>query len=164
MKLKRWGLATAVLVAAGGLMGGSTAVATDGSGTTPTNVVMGTIDGPLRAKQDGVSLKVREDTTVRTFELTYAIGGYSGWHAHPGIVVAVVKEGAVVRQAGCAKPETFTVGQAFTEVGTHFVRNQYTAATEPGAVPAVLSITQIYPAGDPPREDRQPPKCHHHHG
>ena len=164
MKVKRWGLATAVLVAAAGVMGGSTAEATDPSQTTSANVVTGTLDGPQRTQQDGVSLSARRDTTVRTFELTYAIGGYSGWHAHPGIVVAVVKQGTVVRQAGCAKPETFTVGQSFTELGSHFVRNQYTSATEPGAVPAVLSITQIYPAGEPPRQDRQPPLCRHRWG
>ncbi|MFS0705023.1 hypothetical protein AB6N23_10925 [Cellulomonas sp. 179-A 9B4 NHS] len=80
---------------------------------------------------------------MTTFDLTYEGGEYSGWHAHPGIVVAVVTAGSVVRQApgrhGRCATETFTVGDAFTEVGAHHVANA--SATEP----AVLSITRIHP-------------------
>jgi len=158
MKTWRYAAGCVTVLAVVGSMAASTASAAPGSGTTPANVVQGTLAGPERARQDGVTLRTREDTTVRTFELTYAVGGFSGWHAHPGIVIAVVKSGTVVRQVGCRK-ETFTVGQSFTEVEPHFVSNASTDAAQPGAVPAVLSITQIFPKGEPVREETDPPVC-----
>ena len=88
---------------------------------------------------------------MATFTLTYPPGAYSGWHSHPGIVVAVVKSGTVLRQVGCRK-ETFTVGDSFTEVGTHRVSN-------PETVDAVLEITQIYPSDAPARRIEQTDPC-----
>jgi quercetin dioxygenase-like cupin family protein len=148
------GLALTMCFLAGG------AAAAPGSGTTVTNDFTGVLDGPAVAKQDGIKLRTREDVKVRSFTLTYAVGAFSGWHSHPGIVIAVVQSGSVVRQIGC-KTETFTAGQAFTEVKPHYVSNLYTKAG-PDAVPAVLSITQIYPADfpPPPRTEQNPPKCH----
>ncbi len=64
------------------------------------------------------------------------------------------------------KPETFAVGQAFTEVGPHFVRNVNTA-TDRGPS-AKLLITQIVPKGttDEFREEARPecdlPRPHRH--
>jgi quercetin dioxygenase-like cupin family protein len=119
---------------------------------------VGTLPGPAKVKQDGVELKIREDATVRTFDLTYAPGADSGWHAHPGIVIAVVREGTVKRRAGC-EIETFSKGASFTEVGPHRVTN-------PSSVDAVLSITQIFPADSPAaRVPADPPTCppRHHH-
>ncbi len=120
-----------------------------------SGVWVGTLPGPAKVKQDGVELKTRGDATVRSFTLTYPVGSDSGWHAHPGIVIAVVQSGTVLRQAGC-KIETFTAGDSFTEVGPHDVKN---AGTEQ----AVLSITQIFPLGDPPRVPADPPDCRPHH-
>ncbi len=106
----------------------------------------------LRIAQDRVDLKVKRETTVTTFELTYPPGSSSGWHSHAGIVVAVVVSGSVTRQMGC-DVETFGVGDAFYEVGPHLVTN-------PDDEEAVLSITRIYPtelAG--PRTEEEAPRC-----
>ncbi|WP_375426014.1 hypothetical protein [uncultured Friedmanniella sp.] len=142
-------------------LAGSTAVAAPGSGTAATGSVTGTLDGPARARKDGISLRTRGDVKVRTFTLTYAVGGYSGWHQHPGIVVATVVSGTVVQRIGCDKPRLWTAGQSFTEVAPHYVSNLYRTPTT-GAVPAVLSITQIYPADLPAtglREEVPAPHC-----
>jgi quercetin dioxygenase-like cupin family protein len=145
-------------------LAGSTASATPGSaaGTvTPSNQVFGTLDGPAKAKQDGITFKSKDDVKVRTFTLTYDVGAYSGWHQHPGIVIATVVSGTVVQRVGCDKPKLWTAGQSFTEVKPHYVSNLYRSQT-PGAVPAVLSITQIYPADIPTpelREDLPAPHC-----
>ena len=106
------------------------------------------------ARANGVRLKINQDATVRTTTLTYAVRGQSGWHEHPGIVIALVKSGTVERQLGCRKAVTYTAGEAFTEYGLHLVRN-------PGTVPAVLEITAIYPADTEEdfRQDRDEPKC-----
>lgn len=112
----------------------------------------GTENGPATVSQDGVRLRTTTPTTVTTFELTYPVGSFSGWHSHPGIVVAVVEEGSVTRRTKC-RSEVFTAGQSFTETGPHHVSNA-------GDVPAVLSITRIYPTdGGPGRVDEPEPRC-----
>lgn len=100
--------------------------------------VIGVLDGPSKAENDGIELKVKQDTAVRVFTLTYPIGSTSGWHSHPGIVVATVESGTVRRQIGC-KADMFSVGDTFTEAEPHQVTNV-------GDVPAVLRITQLFPA------------------
>lgn len=154
--------ATAVLTVGAVAVVGA-AVATPGSGdTVSTGSVTGRLAGtgvgpghrPFVVEQDGVALTARGATDVTTFDLTYPPGSYSGWHSHPGIVVAVVRSGEVVRQSGCTR-ERFRAGDAFTEVGAHHVSNP--SATEP----AVLSITRIYPASGAatPRIDEPAPTC-----
>ena len=158
MRLRTFGVAagiTAVAVAGGA----GIAIATPPSGTSATTPVIGEFDGRVRAHADRIGLHAPKRTSAAAFTLTYAVGGYSGWHSHPGIVVAVVQSGTVVRQVGC-RSETFTAGQAFTEVGTHFVRNAHTDPAAPGAVPAVLAITQLYPSSAEARRiEQDPPDC-----
>lgn len=109
-------------------------------------------DGPNKVSPDGIELKTKRSTTIRTFDLGYPAGSHSGRHAHPGLVIAVVEEGTVAGQVGCTI-ETFTVGDAFTQVGPPFISN-------PGIEEAVLAITQIYPTGsDPLRVDEPAPAC-----
>ncbi len=113
----------------------------------------------VHARADGVGLTLPKDAVVRDFTLTYAPGASSGWHEHPGIVLATVVSGTVSRTLPCRSPETFTAGQAFVEVGPHLVRDA-------GADPAVLSITQVAPAGTTGaafREDLPEPTCRSHH-
>ncbi|MCU1442843.1 MAG: cupin [Cryobacterium sp.] len=123
-----------------------------------TDTVSGVLDGssrhPMKVSQDGIELKTKSETTVTTFDLIYPPGSFSGWHSHPGIVIVVVKSGTVIRQTGCDAGETFTVGDAFTEVGPHYVSN-------PGTEDAVLSITRIYPTNQAttPRVDEPAPVC-----
>lgn len=133
------------------LAGGTVTSATPPSGTSSDVPVFGDLpEGKSRA--DRIDLRVRKDSRVASFTLTYAVSGQSGWHEHPGIVLAVVEQGSVTRQAGCAT-ETFTAGDAFTEVGPHLVRNV-------GAEAAVLRIMQVYPADAPARRvEVDPPVC-----
>ncbi|NOJ61159.1 hypothetical protein [Arthrobacter sp. 260] len=143
MRSKKTAISAAVFVAVGTLATSSVATATPGSGSSPsTPLVIGTLDGPQKTKGDGIEFKTKKDVAVLDFELTYLPLGYSGWHEHPGIVIATVKSGQVERQLGCGPAQTFTVGETFTEVGPHFVSNASTTT------PAVLSITQIVPAAD----------------
>jgi len=157
MRLHTLAVGSAVTVFALSGLAASTASATPATGsvtTNPSTPPTALLAGPLKAKADGVSLKINDDATVRYFDLTYGPGATSGWHKHPGIVLAVVKSGTVTRKSKCERTETFTAGQAFTEVGAHFVRN-------PGTEPAVLGITQILPADAPAfRVDIERPKCH----
>jgi hypothetical protein len=170
MRLHTLAVGSAVTVLALSGLAASTASATPAEGppttTNPSPVPPpATLDGPLTAKSDGIKLKIGRDAIVRNFTLTYPIGASSGWHSHPGIVLAVVKSGTVVRKLPCEKSEVFTAGEAFTEAGPHFVRNYYKDSSDPDAKPADLIITQLLPAGTPSnqfRGDEPKPKCHRH--
>lgn len=156
---KRTTITGAVVVALACTTGlGTIAFATPGSGNVvQTDVASGTLDGtdrgPAKVTQDGVELKTKSETQVTTFDLTYPPGSFSGWHSHPGIVIVVVKSGSVLRQTDCGPGSLFEVGDAFTEVGPHYVTN-------PGSEPAVLSITRVYPASaTAARIDEPAPVC-----
>lgn len=142
----------------------SSAGATPPSSPPPTasNQASGVLDDSDRpllvVAQDRVGLAVATPSTVATFDLTYLPQQYSGWHSHPGIVIAVVSAGEVERQTvtkdGRCVTETFGVGESFTEVGPHFVRNPSSTVT------AVLSITRIYPtSATQARIDEPAPRC-----
>lgn len=112
-------------------------------------------DRPTHISQDGITLATKTPTTVTTFDLTYEPGAYSGWHSHPGVVIAVVQSGTVTREVGC-RTETFTAGQSFTETDPHNVSNL-------GSEDAVLSITRIYPtSATVSRIEADPPICGSH--
>jgi hypothetical protein len=168
MRLKPAILVTTSAVLLGCLSVGSTALATPPAAppltpiTDPNPPIMGLLDGKTKAKNDGIEFKTRGDTNIAVFELTYPIGSFSGWHSHPGIVIATVKSGSVKRQVGCTV-QTFTAGDSFTEVEPHFVSNVYTDPAQPDAAPAVLEITQLYPGDDPTvrRFDAPAPACPH---
>ncbi len=157
-----------IALAASGAIG-TAALATPPSGSpqfdtlpvtfrTPPGAITGTLDGPTKAKNDGIELRTKGDVDVTTFELNYPAGSFSGWHKHPGIVIAVVKSGAVWRQVGCTATK-FSVGESFTEVAPHYVSNVVTDTAATDAT-AVLEITQIYPKGATAlRVDRPAPRC-----
>jgi len=133
-----------------GTLAMGTAVATPGvNPPAPEDLVSGVLDGPTKAKKDRIQLKVSQDTTVRAFTLTYKPGSTSGWHRHPGIVVAIVESGQVTRRLeNDCREVTFEAGEVFTEVVGHFIENPSTDTD------AVLRITQFFPKGsDPLRED-----------
>jgi|GEM_PF-1742053 len=133
---------------------------TPAGATTGDPVTTGTLDGPTKAKNDGTQLKTNGDVDVTTFELNYPPGSFSGWHKHPGIVIAVVRSGAVWRQVGCTATK-FSPGESFTEIAPHYVSNVVTDTNAKDAN-AVLEITQLYPAGTKPadlRVDQPAPRC-----
>lgn len=117
----------------------------------PTAVVgglSGSAAGPLDVKAaDGTELKTKGTTNVATWELTYAPEQVADWHSHPGIIIAVVKQGTITRQVakgnGQCVEETFSAGDSFTEVEPHKVWNPSSDTA------AVLSITAIHAADAP---------------
>lgn len=152
--------ATTVLALAG--LGAAPALATPPVGSvvpSPAPPPEATSEERVDARADGVRLKLPEGAVVRDFRLTYAPGASSGWHAHPGVVLATVVSGTVHRRVSCGAADTFTAGQVFVEVGPHLVQNT-------GSDDAVLSITQIAPGGTTGaafREDLAEPVCRGHH-
>ena len=59
------------------------------SGPQTSGVLDGSGGRVFVAAQDRIALTAATETTVTTFDLTYGPLQFSGWHSHPGIVVAV---------------------------------------------------------------------------
>jgi|ERR1700693_1030924 len=76
-------------------------------------------------------------------KITYAPGGFSGWHSHPGLVLVVVTSGTLTRYMRDCSKETFTAGQTAVELGSTWImtiRNE-------SSTPAEALATLIVPAG-----------------
>jgi quercetin dioxygenase-like cupin family protein len=118
-----------------------------GTGVTGTVLAAGSSPDPVRLATHGPT-----DVVVR--ELTLQPGGSTGWHYHPGQVVAVVKSGTLTRILPDGSVETDPAGSVVIEDAgrhhTHLGRNL-------GTDPVVLLITYLLPLGDPLSVDTGPP-------
>lgn len=133
-------LIAAIGVAAAGIFG-VTALATASSGVTTTGQVRGTLAGKVHLNVDRLKFQTKSDTDVVVQTFTFAPGGSSGWHTHPGFVLVVVESGTVTAQVGCSI-ETHSAGQSFVESGTTpiMARNLTDA-------PFVVRATYVVPKG-----------------
>lgn len=127
----------------------SAANATPGSGVTGTVLAQGTTEGTVHIKAEG-----RTDVVVRT--LTVEPGGSTGWHHHPGQVVAVVRAGTLTRTLDDCSLETTEAGGVVLEPAgarhRHIGRNL-------GTETVVLHVTYFLPAGSPLSADEDAPAC-----
>jgi len=103
----------------------------------------------------GIKVESKHAAGVTVAHLTFAPGCTTGWYAHPGPVLVIVKTGAVTKySAEDCTAQTYTAGQAFVENGptdANMVRND-------GPVPAEAIVTLITPPGAPIR-DAPTPGC-----
>lgn len=137
---------------ASGLIAGS-ATATPGSGVTPKTLAQGVTDGAVKLRTTG-------PTSVVARTITIAPGGATGWHYHPGQILAVVVSGTLTRTLangdGTCRVVTSRPGEAFVEEGgdrhAHNGRNL-------GSTPVVLHATYILPRDSPASVDVKDPGC-----
>ena len=130
------------------------ALATPPSGQHTTPPVTGTLQ-PVDSEPGGVEFETRTPMEVTTSTLTLDPGGFTGWHIHPGVLIATVQAGTVVGEVA-GESRTYSVGESFVVHGdepTGQVRNPSVAQ------PASVSVTQIAPAGTPRRTASDPPRC-----
>src|SRR2546421_5775141 len=160
----------ATLIAVIGLAGVAifsvTALATTGGGVVGTTQVRGTLAGPVHTNADRVKFQTKDDADVVVQTFTYSPGGFSGWHTHPGFVLAVVESGALTIQVGCstntysgppAGSPAGASGQSFYESGTTPIM-----ARNLTAGPTVVRVTYVVPKDVPVRRDvpaSQAPVC-----
>jgi quercetin dioxygenase-like cupin family protein len=91
---------------------------------------------------------------------TWAAGGSTGWHSHPGHSLIIVTAGTLTDYESDdpeCKPHVYTQGMAFVDAGgshTHIIRNE-------GTVTATNIAVQLIPAGAARRIDAltAPPNC-----
>ena len=144
---RRKGLLIAAIALGAGLIFGVTALATAASGVVGLPQVRGTLSGEVHYNADRLKFQTKGDTDIVAQTFTFAPGGYSGWHTHPGFVLVVVASGTVTSQVGCSI-NSYSAGQAFVESGTDpiMVRNL-------GETPFVVRVTYVVPKGVPARRD-----------
>ncbi len=119
---------------------------------TGTPIARGTTPGQFKIKlQDSSS-----PADAAMVRVTQAVGGHSGWHAHPGPAVVIVKSGELtIQQAKDCSTATYTAGQVAIEPAghVHIARNTGTTTLE-------LWITFLdVPVGANPRIDEPDPAC-----
>jgi quercetin dioxygenase-like cupin family protein len=128
------------------------ALATPPSFFNGTPIARGTTPGHFKIKLQDSS----RSADAAILQVTQAPGGHSGWHAHPGPAVVIVKAGEVtIQQAKDCSSKTYTVGQVAVEPSghVHIARNTGTTTLE-------LWITFLdVPVGANPRIDEPDPVC-----
>ena len=142
---------------AAGMLSASPAHATPPTGVTTEILGDGTTLAGFTIRVDGIKVESKDAAGFTVAHLTFAPGGTTGWHVHPGPVLVIVTTGSVTKySAQDSVAQTYTAGQAFVENGPadeNMVRND-------GSVPAETIVTFITPPGVPIRGDApSPPAC-----
>jgi quercetin dioxygenase-like cupin family protein len=143
--MSRRSLLLLLLGVVGAAVYGGIALATPPSGLTNVPLARGT------NVSDG-TIPLQVGTDVAMAQITVEPGGSSGWHAHPGGAIVVVKTGTltVYRSLGSqCQSETYSAGQAFIERP-----GEVDQVINTGTVPYVLYVTfPRVPQGDSARID-----------
>jgi quercetin dioxygenase-like cupin family protein len=123
--------------------------ATPGQGVAAWTLAAGTSDGTLSVRAQGPT-----DVTVRV--ITVQPGGSTGWHYHPGPLLAVVESGTLTRTLADCSVEVSSAGDTILEPAgrrhVHIGRNH-------GTEPVVLYAAYLVPAGAPTAVDAADPGC-----
>jgi quercetin dioxygenase-like cupin family protein len=135
------------------------ALATPGSGITTVNLSVGRfgeIDAKTETETHEVELRTKGQSDVYVVSNTFAPGGSSGWHTHPGPSLITVKSGTITAYDGddpnCT-PHVYPAGTGLVDPGgdhVHLLRNE-------GSVQAETIAVQILPAGAARRIDAPDP-------
>ena len=153
---KKWTAAIAGIVMIGTFV--AVALGSSGVGFTPTNLVTGTLNNAVQVNHDRVKFQTKDPTDVRVQKIVFAAGGYSGWHHHPGIVIATVASGAVTFTESDCSSTTYGPG---LPAGAVFVEQSDTPGQASSAGGATVYATFIAPHADPPvfRIEDDPVTC-----
>lgn len=100
-----------------------------------------------------LQLQVQGDTDYYSQHLVLARDGYSGWHSHPGLLIAGVKSGQVDFYDANCRRRTIGPGQVYTE------NDEVHAIINTGGVDADLYISYLIKHGQPRRRDEAAPPC-----
>jgi quercetin dioxygenase-like cupin family protein len=126
-----------VTAVAGGVL------ATPGSGTTGVVAARAAFADVVDLKfsirdghrgRDNTQVRNAGDTVMQ--QITFAAGGFSGWHSHPGPAVVLIRSGELTFYDGdddSCSGRTFSAGQALIDPGqghVHFAVNQGTTPAE----------------------------------
>jgi quercetin dioxygenase-like cupin family protein len=153
---KTWGVAVVGVAATGTFA--AVALGSLGVGFTPTNLVTGSLADRIEANSDQVKFQTKGATDVRVQKIVFSAGGTSGWHHHPGVVIATVASGAVTFTRNCSST---TYGPGLS-TGSVFVESGDSPGQASSVDGATAYVTFVAPHADPPVfrvEDSPPASC-----
>ena len=145
-------------VAAIAIIVAAVAYASAGSGMTSTSLVTANFDTPFHLNNDRVKFQTKDANDLRVQSVTFAAGSTSGWHHHPGMVLAAVASGSVTVWDENCNQETYGPGlpngAVFVEGGDDPMQVTSTAG-------ATEYVTLVAPDHNPPlfRIEDDPPPC-----
>ena len=128
------------------------------AGTVLATTPSGLTNVPLARGTDlsNGTIPLQVGTDVAMAQITVVPGGSSGWHAHPGGAIIIVKQGAltVYRAIGSqCQTATYSAGQAFIERP-----GEVDQVVNTGTVPYILFVTfPRVPQGESARIDEPDP-------
>ena len=144
---KRWVAATVGVVVIGTLA--AVALGSPPSSSfTFENLVTGKLNNDVKFNSDRVKFQTKDPTYVRVQKIVIGVGGNSGWHHHPGIVIGTVALGTVTfTKSDCS----FTTYGPDEPAGAVFVEggDDPGLASNAGVAPATLYATFVAPNNGP---------------
>ena len=153
---KKWSAAIAGVVVIGTFV--AVALGSSGAGFTPTTLVTGTLNNAVEVNHDRVKFQTKDPTDVRVQKVVFAAGSYSGWHHHPGVVIATVASGAVTFTESDCSSTTYGPG---LPAGAVFIEKSDVPGQASSAGGATVYATFVAPHADPPvfRIEDDPVTC-----
>ena len=146
------------LSAAGLAAAAAVALGSPGVGFHPENLVTANLPNDVKINNDRIKFQTKDPTDVRVQKIVFAAGGYSGWHHHPGVVIATVASGTVTFTESDCSSTTYGPG---LPAGAVFVEQSDTPGQASSAGGATVYATFIAPHADPPvfRIEDDPVTC-----
>ena len=134
------------------------ALGSPGVGFAPTNLATGNLNNDVKWNSDRVKFQTKDPTDVRVQRIDIAPGGFSGWHHHPGIVIATVASGQVTFTKSDCSSTTYGPG---LPAGSVFVEGGDDPGQASSAGGATVYATFVAPHADPPvfRIEDSPQSC-----
>lgn len=153
---KFWRFAVSIAAVASAELVPSDASASPPSGVTVENLAAGGLNEAAQVNHDMIKFQTKDPTALRVQRLTFAAGGTTGWHHHPGTVTVTVQSGSVTLwHIDCSK-ETYGPGLPNGNVFVEGDDNAHQATSESGAT---VYANYVVPSGSPLRVEEQPPFC-----
>jgi quercetin dioxygenase-like cupin family protein len=118
-----------------------------GTGFAPMTLVTANFNNDVQANSDRVKFQTKDPTDVRVQKIVFAAGGKSGWHHHPGIVVAAVASGDVTFTHADCSSTTYGPGHP---AGSVFVESGDVPGQASSAAGATVYVTFVAPHASPP--------------
>ena len=133
------------------------ALASPGSGITPTTYSTSNLTESVEFNHDRIKFQTKDPTTVRVQKLEFAPGGHTGFHHHPGVVIVSVQSGSLTLVDGSCATEVHGAGSVFVEGEDHV----HEAVSAGGATAYVTYIVprDYTPASEKFRVEEPVPFC-----
>lgn len=123
------------------------ALASPGSGVTPTTYVTSNLTDIVDFNHNRIKFQTKNATTVRVQKLEFAPGGRTGFHHHPGVVIVSIQSGSLTLVDGSCATEEHGAGSVFVEGEDHVHE-----AVSPGG--ATVYVTYIVPRDYTPANEK----------